>query len=215
MKTVYVVIAILLVVTTLIVAALVFSSLPERVPTHWNIRGQVDGYGPRSSIFILPGVMAALLVLFWIVLPAISPKSYGVEGFRATYDYVALCAITLTAYFWGITLWATLYGPLDPGRSLMGGMSVFLILIGNVMGKVRRNFWLGVRTPWTLADERVWNATHRVAGWAFVLGGSAGLLAVLLGLNIVVCLVALMLPGLVPVIYSLVYYKRLERRGEL
>lgn len=215
MKTGYVVAAILLVTATLIVAAMLYSSLPERVPTHWNIRGQVDGYGPRGSIFILPGAMAALLLIFWVVLPAVSPKSYGVESFRTTYDYVVLCVLALTAYFWGVTLWATLYGPLDPGRGMIGGMSVFLILIGNVMGKVRRNFWLGVRTPWTLADERVWNATHRIAGWAFVLGGLAGLLTVLAGLHIVVGLFALAVPGLAPVIFSLVYYKRLEGRGEL
>ena len=215
MKSRYLIAAILLVVTTLIVSAMLYSSLPERVPTHWNIRGQVDGYGPRGSIFIMPGAMAALLVIFWVVLPALSPKSYSVESFRATYDYLMFCVLAFMAYLWGVILWSSLRGPLDPGRGLIGGMCVFLILIGNVMGKVRRNFWFGVRTPWTLADERVWNATHRLAGWTFVLGGLAGLLSVWLGLNIVACFIPIAAPALVTVIYSLVYYKRLERRGEL
>jgi uncharacterized membrane protein len=87
--------------------------------------------------------------------------------------------------------------------------------MGNVMGKVRRNFWVGIRTPWTLASERVWNATHRFAGKAMVLVGVAGLI-VGLGSELYWAWLAMILAGLLsPVLYSLIYYKRLERRGQL
>jgi uncharacterized membrane protein len=78
-------------------------------------------------------------------------------------------------------------------------------LIGNVMGKVRRNFWLGVRTPWTLANERVWYATHRLAGKTMVAGGLVTLVAALSALPGVVAVVALIGAALVPVGFSLVY----------
>jgi uncharacterized membrane protein len=119
---------------------------------------------------------------------------------------------------------ATLWGALQPAenktifmRFFLGGICLFFALIGNVLGKVRRNFWMGVRTPWTLASEVVWNQTHRVAAWMFVAAG-------LLGFALVMVLPAwaawvvfgLIIPAsLVPVVYSLVLYKRLEREGKL
>ena len=88
-------------------------------------------------------------------------------------------------------------------------------LLGNVMGKVRRNFYIGVRTPWALANERVWNATHRFAAKTFVLGGVIGLVLTAVGVKGWLPFAALMGAALVPVVYSLVVYKQLERRGQL
>jgi hypothetical protein len=102
-------------------------------------------------------------------------------------------------------------------RVFLGGICLFFALIGNVMGKVRRNFWMGVRTPWTLASEPVWNQTHRLAAWLFVAAGLVGfVLVMLLPPDVVwVALLVLIPAGLVPVVYSLVLYKRLERQGKL
>jgi uncharacterized membrane protein len=99
---------------------------------------------------------------------------------------------------------------------MMGGMFLFFALMGNVLGKVRRNFWVGVRTPWTLASEAVWVRTHRQTAWVWVAGGTVGFLAILAGVPPLLALI-LVLPPLVlyPVVYSLVLYKRLEREGKL
>jgi uncharacterized membrane protein len=92
---------------------------------------------------------------------------------------------------------------------------LFCALLGNVMGKVRRNFYVGVRTPWALANERVWNATHRFAAKTFVAAGVIGLALTLLGFTGWPVFVLLMAGLLAPVAYSLVFYKQLERRGQL
>ena len=91
--------------------------------------------------------------------------------------------------------------------------SLFFALLGNVLGKVRRNFWIGVRTPWTLASERVWIDTHRFSARLFVAIGIAGFLAILAGAPIVTAVALLLASVLVCVVYSLVHSKRLERRG--
>lgn len=92
-------------------------------------------------------------------------------------------------------------------------------LIGNVLGNVRRNFWVGVRTPWTIASERVWNDTHRLAARLFVVAALAGLAVILLPLPLaavsITTFVLIMAAALVPVFYSLWDYKRLQWRGEL
>jgi uncharacterized membrane protein len=102
-------------------------------------------------------------------------------------------------------------------RFFLGGLCLFFALIGNVLGKVRRNFWMGVRTPWTLASEAVWNQTHRLAAWLFVAAGLLGFaLVMVLPPSAVWVLLAVLLPAaLLPVVYSLVLYKRLEREGRL
>jgi uncharacterized membrane protein len=103
--------------------------------------------------------------------------------------------------------------PLAMDRLLSGGIAVLVVLLGNVLGKVRSNFWLGVRTPWTLASERVWYATHRLAGKTMVTGGLLALACVLAGLPARWATCAVLAGALLPVPWSLLYYKRLERPG--
>jgi uncharacterized membrane protein len=99
-------------------------------------------------------------------------------------------------------------------RVLMSGLFLCFALIGNVLGKVRRNFWIGVRTPWTLASERVWIATHRLAARLMVGAGLLLSVIVWLGAPIALCFWLLMASLLVPAIHSLLLYKRLEREGQ-
>jgi uncharacterized membrane protein len=195
-----------------------FDELPALVPTHWNIHGDADAWRPREDMFgvflLLPGVMAGWVGLT-LLLPWLSPAKFKVDSFRSTYGYLMFLIQGMFLYIHGVVLLGSLEAPLDVGRVLVAGICLFLALTGNVLGKVRRNFWMGVRTPWTLADERVWERTHRLAAWLFVAGGLFGCLGALLGLNLIVCFVGVMVAALVPVVYSLVIYKRLEREGRL
>ena len=210
----YFLIAAAMIVATLVVTVVLYAHLPDQIPEHWNFKGEIDHYGSRQSIFMLPGIMAAALLLF-AVLPWLSPKRFELETFRSTYLYLMILVLALIAYFHALILWAAFSRPLNMPRSLMGALFLFLILIGNVLGKVKRNFYIGVRTPWTLASEKVWYATHRFAAKAFVAAGFLGLLSVFIGTPPAVGLSILIAAALASVIYSLVYYKRLERLGEL
>src|SRR5262249_53719413 len=134
-------------------------------------QGQVDAYGDRAwSAFLMPVAMVAMLGLF-AVLPWISPRSYQVDSFRETSLFIMLVALAMFAYIHGLTLYSALRGQVDVGRALVAGIFLGLAAMGNVLGKVRRNFYIGIRTPWTLASERVWNDTHRLGAWMFVIGG--------------------------------------------
>ncbi|HVA49752.1 MAG TPA: DUF1648 domain-containing protein [Pirellulales bacterium] len=197
-------------------ALIAYPSLPQQVPTHWNIRGQVDGYGDKSwATFLTPAVMLGLLVLFRL-LPWLSPRPFTLDTFRGTYEFVVVLVMALMAYIQALMLWAAYAGPIDVGRALVGGLCLFFALIGNVLGKVRRNFFVGVRTPWTLASERVWIDTHRLAARLFVVAGLAGfVLCLALGGPVAFAgtLALIMIAAFAPALYSLVHYKRLERQG--
>ena len=192
--------------------------MPDRVPIHWNIRGEVDGYGDKSwAVFITPAVMVGLLLLFRI-LPWLSPKPFSLDTFRGTYEFVVALVMGLMAYIHGLMLWAAFGEPIDIGRALVAGLCLFFALMGNVLGKVRRNFFMGVRTPWTLASERVWIDTHRLAARLFVAAGLIGfVLCLVLGgpAAFIAAFAAIMTAAFSPAVYSLVHYKHLERQGGL
>ncbi|QOY93167.1 SdpI family protein [Massilia sp. UMI-21] len=194
--------------------AFVYPELPARVPLHWNAAGQADGWGARHLLLIYLALLAATSLL-WLVLPLLSPRRFAVDSFEATWWFTGMAMVCLLAYVQCVHLWAAWKPGLPMERAVLGGIGLFFVLIGNVMGKVRRNFWLGVRTPWTLANERVWYATHRLAARTMVAGGLLTLAAALSGLPGQVAVAALIVAALVPVVFSLVYYKRLERAGTL
>jgi uncharacterized membrane protein len=195
---------------TLLATVLVYRQLPETVPTHWNAFGEIDRYGPRGWIFTQP-IILAIVTLVWAVLPGVSPEKFKVGSFSATWWYCGIVMAALLAYIQAVLLWGTATGTIPMSRALLGGIGVAIVLLGNVIGMVKRNFWLGVRTPWTLASDRVWYATHRLAGKTMVAGGLVALGAAVLGLPFDFGIGAIVVGALVPAAYSLIYYKRLER----
>jgi uncharacterized membrane protein len=198
-----------------VATTIAYPHLPDSVPTHWNLRGQPNGYSPKWALYLIgPGLMAGIVLLTWL-LPWLSPKNFEVEGFRSTYMQIMLMLVGLFGYIDAMVLWAGTGNSVNMGRAGPFGVCLLFALIGNVMGKIRRNFYIGVRTPWALANERIWNATHRLAAKTFVLGGMAGLALIAMGLNGWPPFVALMAGALIPVLHSLYFYKQLERRREL
>jgi uncharacterized membrane protein len=209
-----VVFEILLIAAALAATALAYPHLPSSIPIHWNLRFQPDGYGSPAQLYLLgPGLMSGMMLLTWL-LPLLSPKNFQIERFRTTYNQLMLIAFCFFLYLFAAVLWTALGHPLDMGRVIMGGLCLFWFFMGNLMGKVRRNFYSGFRTPWALASERVWNATHRFGAKTMAAGGVIGLALTLPGLLLYAALV-LALSMLAPAIFSFTYYKQLERRGEL
>ena len=192
-----------------------YPRLPETVPMHWNAHGQVNGWGPKWSLLLWgPGMMAAMVLMF-AALPWLSPKKFEVDTFRSTYLYTMVVLVALMAYINLLILAAGLGIMLDVSRAVLGGISLLLALMGNVLGKVRRNFYIGVRTPWTIANEQVWNATHRFAAKTFFAAGLAALAIAVIGAPFWLAIAAILTGALTRAVYSLVFYKQLERRGEL
>ena len=210
----YFFIAAAVIVAIWVVTLLLYPRLPEQIPLHWNISGQIDRYGSRENVFVLPAIMMVVVALY-AVIPWLSPKRFEVDSFRSTYLYIMLLILGLFVYLHALTFWAALDKPLDIDRALFGALFIFLILSGNVLGKVRRNFFIGVRTPWTLASDKVWYATHRFTAKLLVISGVIGLISLILTPSPWVGLAILIAVGLASAIYSLAYYKHLQSRNEL
>lgn len=215
MKWKYYLLGFALLAAVLAATAIAYPHLPRIVPTHWNIEGMADGYAPKWKLFVtIPAMMLAFLGLF-AILPWLSPKRFEVDAFRSTYLYIMIVLLCMMVYFHALLLWAALARPVHMVRAIIGGVCLLFALLGNVLGKVRRNFYIGIRTPWTIANETVWNATHRLGGKLFFLSGLLGFVLALLRAPFWLVGGILATGAAVPVIYSLVLYKKLERRGEV
>jgi uncharacterized membrane protein len=190
-----------------------------KIPIHWNIHGEPDGWAspdqPFLAFYLLPTMLGGVVALGLFALPWLSPRNFAVEGFRQTYDYVFFLVAALFLYLGGIITWSQFHGPLHLERTLLAGIFLFFALLGNVLGKVKRNFWMGVRTPWTLASETVWIQTHRLTAWIWTAGGMLLAILAFAGVSVWVWLAGLLVMALYPVIYSLWLYKRLEKQGRL
>jgi uncharacterized membrane protein len=200
----------LFIVAAVGVAAWLYPGIPEQVPSHWNVHGEVDGYMPKPwGVVVLP--LAAILVFMVMrLIPVISPKGYRTEPFAnvmhifqvAMVGFMSLVAILVLLEASGVNV--------HLNKVIFGALGSLFIVIGNYFGKIRKNFFLGIRTPWTLASDEVWARTHRIGGRLFVLYGVIMLAGMFVMVPPVVFLVMVGVIVLVPVVYSYVAYKRVE-----
>ncbi len=195
-----------------------FPYLPDPAPIHWGISGQPDGFGSPWVLALLgPGVAVGLTALL-ASLPLLGPFRSNFERFRVTYGRIC---VLMAAMCLGLQL-VLLLNAAGTGLSVGRGLSLILGLaiacLGNWMGKLRRNFYVGIRTPWTLANDVVWERTHRLGGRLFVASGIAAAMAAMF-LPDVACFFVLMggLVGsaLVAAVYSLVCYRKTGRVDDL
>jgi uncharacterized membrane protein len=195
-------------------SAVVFNRLPPTMPTHWNAHGDVNGWSSRAVAAWLSPVLMIVMALVLHNLPKIDPRRANYEKFRGSYDLVVNAVITMLGILHVAMLGSALGWPISMARIapvLVGGL---FIVLGNVMPRARPNWWFGIRTPWTLSNDRVWERTHRVGGYLFVGAGvllaltsilpSIAMLPIVIG-----CCVAV---SVITVVYSYVAWKQ-ETKG--
>ncbi len=203
---------VLLVLVFLVVGAALYGRLPEAIPTHFDFDGRPDGYSVKLlAILLTPGLLVLTGVVLG-VLPRIAPKGYRLEPFRRVYLIFGIALLALEFSDGVLELRSALGYHLDNNRAVIFGTGFLLVVLGNFLGKVTRNFFVGIRTPWTLASPEVWRRTHRLGGVLFVVGGLGILAAGLFGTARarVVILPVVMAIALVLTIYSYVIYRRIE-----
>jgi len=165
------IITIAIVLLTFVVSACLYPQMPEKMATHWNARGAVDGYMSKSlAVFLMPVIIAVIAALF-IFIPKIDPLKVNFERFRKYYDgfVILFCAFMLCLqYFmllWNIGIRISL------NILLPVSLGLLFFYIGILCKHAKRNWFVGIRTPWTLTSETVWNKTHKIGGKLFKVAG--------------------------------------------
>lgn len=203
----------LLMLGILILAIYIYPHLPEKVPTHWNLQGQVNQYSSRSFGAFFAPLLNISLYLLLLVTPLIDPKRNNYIRFAGAYTLFRWALVLFMSGLYVVTILVALGHPVNIGLLVKGAVAVLFILIGNMLGQLRFNYFVGIRTPWTLANEAVWRLTHRLGSRIWVAGGLVCLAAAFINApwGSYIFFGALAVIVLVPVVYSYLVFARINQ----
>lgn len=196
---------------TVLANILVFNYLPAQVPTHWGVTGQVDAYMAKEiGIWVMPGLSLALTV-FFKYLPQFDPKNKNYTLFAHEWNIIQISLVGFLSFMHFLIL----YFSFNPNANFLSiffvGLGVFFVLLGNYLSKIRQNYFIGVRTPWTLDSTDNWNKTHRYASWCFVIIGIFIIIeAFTLWLPPIFVILGIIILSILPMIYSFLLFKKAE-----
>jgi uncharacterized membrane protein len=188
----------------------IYARLPQRIPSHWNLQGEVDGWMDKPwGPFMQPAIATLMLGLLWL-LPRIDPRRANVERFAEDRRLLINLIILFMAVVQAATFAHALGWPVQVDRVILASIGLLFVGLGNYLPRIRSNWFMGIRTPWTMDNERVWRATHRVGGRIFVAAGLVMALAALLPepLREWTAGGAIAVAVAVPLVYSYVAYRR-------
>ena len=192
------------------VAIYLYPRLPEQIPTHWNVNGEVDDYTAKPwGVVILPAAAAFTWAIMKLI-PAISPKGFRTDAFQ---DVVNVIQLTLVGFMSIVAILVLLEARginVFIDNVILLGVGLLFFVLGIYMRKIGKNFFIGIRTPWTLASDEVWKRTHRLGGRMFMLGGVFIIVAGFARVTPLTMILIILAVALVPVVYSYVIYRRIE-----
>lgn len=192
-----------------VVGLLLWDKLPEKVPFHWGVDGQVDGWASKPmAVFFLPPFMLAMQ-WFCMLMTGLDPKAKDITETKMM--GLVLWIIPVLNLFLHVMVWLAAFGrEINMAAIMPLFMGVLFVVIGNYLPKCKQSYTMGIKLPWTLDDEENWNKTHRLAGKIWVAGGLltmpcallSGVWAFIVMMSILVVMCA------IPTVYSYQYYKK-------
>ena len=208
-----------LVIAALAIAGSIWAypRLPATVATHWNLRGTPDGYSSRFwAVTIMPFVIVAMTVLF-NVLPKVDPRRENYAKFLGSYWLIANAVTVFILVAHALILANGLGYTVQVDRLMPLGIGLLLVFLGNYLTRVEPNWFIGIRTPWTLSSDTVWRKTHRTGGFLFVIAGlvlAAGSFAPR-GVFLPLLVGTIVIVSLIPVVQSYVLWKKEQGAREV
>ena len=199
-----------IVVAAIVASLAVYPRLPATVSTHWDMLGRPNGWSSRQwGAWVMPLVLLAMAILVR-VLPAIDPRGSNYSKFSGAFEGIIIAVMLFTLGLHIVILMAALGYPVAMARVLPLAIGALLVVIGNLLPRARPNWFVGIRTPWTLSSDRVWEKTHRLGGKMFVGAGLISVLAALLvptvGYIVMFCAIAIVTA--IVLIYSYLEWRK-------
>ncbi len=167
------IIVLVLIVLALLAGALLWNQLPDQMASHWNANDQVDGTMPRFwGVSLMPLITLGMFALF-LILPAIDPLKANIAKFRGSFNLFIVLIVLFMLYIHALTLiWSLGYQNFRMSAAMLPFLGVLFIFIGYMLRQAKRNFFIGIRTPWTLSSDSVWDRTHQLGSVLFMISGA-------------------------------------------
>jgi len=187
----------------------------DKIISHWNIKGQVDGYMPKFwGIFLIPLISLGIYLIF-LLIPKIDPLKKNIKKFRKYYNLLILILILFLFYIFILIILSNFKYKLNINTMLMPAIGVLFFCIGIIMKKLKRNWFIGIRTPWTLSSDKVWKKTHYLGSLLFKFTGVILLFGIFFSPKYFLwfILIPIFVLAIWLVLYSYLEYKKLGTRN--
>lgn len=202
----------ILIIASIIVSAVVYPQLPEQVASHWDANDNVNGTMPRFWGVAFAPLLTIFMALLFMVIPGIDPLKANIAQFRETFNAFIVLIVAFMIYIHILTLVYNLGYIFRISLAMIPALGLIFAFTGVLMGKAKRNFFIGIRTPWTLSNDEVWDKTHALGSKLFIVAGLGSLLTIFLGENGFWLMMALIMgAAFIPVAYSYVLYRQIVK----
>lgn len=161
----------LLIALSVLIGVFAYPYLPDQMPMHWNIHGEVDGYWDKQYAAFFPPLLMIVLMALFIFMPRIDPKKENYKKFSGSYTIFITIMNVFFLLLQSMTISYGLGVNIDISLVVNLGIGLLFIVLGNYLPRIKHNYFIGVRTPWTLANEKTWRKTHQLSGKLFVMAG--------------------------------------------
>lgn len=171
--------ALAIVLLSFVIGIYIYPQMPETMVFHWNARGEADGYASKLfGLFLMPAVSFVLFLLF-VAIPKIDPLKQNIAKFRKYFDRFVLLIMIFLFYLYLITILWNFGFSFNIIQLLVPAFAALFYYCGILIEKAKRNWFIGIRTPWTMSSDKVWDKTHRLGGKLFKISGIISLLGLL------------------------------------
>jgi len=205
------IIALVMISLALVAGAVLWDQLPDQMASHWNVNDQADGYMSKNwGVFLMPLVTTGIFLLF-LLIPNIDPLKANIAKFRPTFNLFITLIIAFMLYLYGLTLaWNLGYQNFKMSAAMLPFLGILFIFVGYMLRQAKRNWFIGIRTPWTLSSDSVWDKTHQLGSVLFIASGVLAFAGSFFGGPTAAWLILVPVMGsaLFLVIYSFVLYQR-------
>ncbi|MBN1386194.1 SdpI family protein [Candidatus Woesearchaeota archaeon] len=200
---------IIMIIIPFIAGIIIYPKMPDQVASHWNTQGEVNGYMSKFwGLFLMPFVSLALFILF-LILPMIDPLKNNIKKFRSYFDAFILLMIIFMAYIYALTIMANLGKEFNMTLAMIPALAILFYFTGILLEKSKRNWFIGIRTPWTLSSDKVWDKTHRLGAILFKISAVIILTALVFPDYVVwLILVPILASAIIPLVYSYIIYPK-------
>ncbi|MFA6089377.1 MAG: DUF1648 domain-containing protein [Candidatus Woesearchaeota archaeon] len=204
-----IVIIVILILLSFAIGIYSYQKLPDKVASHWDANGNVNGYmGKFWGIFLMP-IISVFMVLLFLFLPTIDPMKNNVAKFRTYFDYFIVCIIAFFFYIYILTIVWNFGFIFDMLVMMIPALSILFFFIGILLEKSKRNWFIGIRTPWTLSSDKVWDKTHKLGAKLFKLCAIISLIGIFVPkYSIFIFIVPLLVVSVFLMVYSYIVYKK-------
>ncbi len=188
--------------------AYIYPSMPETMATHWDADGNVNGYSTRAvGVFLIPALTLGIYLLM-LAIPHIAVYRKNIESFKQYYFYLIAGIVIFLAVVQSAMLAANMGYAFDMSYIIMPAIAVFFYGIGIILDKTRRNFFIGIRTPWTLSSDKVWEKTNRLGSKMFRVFGVLAVLSLLVPGSLLFFIAAVLIGVAYLLVYSYLEYEK-------